>query len=91
MYLKLHRSLFRPPSAVLHAIRLLFTRDAAAVARDLRWHIAAVAALFVSCVAAGWWLVHTFPEPGHYIVRIFPSSSSIALTRIGRPRSSLRA
>jgi uncharacterized membrane protein SpoIIM required for sporulation len=62
VYLQLHRSLFREPTAFARSVWLLFSRDAAAVARALRVHIAAVAALFVACVAAGAWLVSTYPE-----------------------------
>ena len=62
VYLELHRSLFRPPAAFWRGVRKLFTHDAAAAARELRWHIAAVTALFVACVGAGAWLVGTYPE-----------------------------
>lgn len=62
VYLQLHRSLFRPPVAFWRSVTRLFTHDAAAAARELRWHIAAVAALFVTCLGAGAWLVGTYPE-----------------------------
>ena len=62
VYLQLHRSLFRPPAAFWRAVLRLFTHDAAAAARELRWHIAAVATLFVVCLGAGAWLVGTYPE-----------------------------
>jgi uncharacterized membrane protein SpoIIM required for sporulation len=62
VYLQLHRSLFRPPAAFWRGVRRLFTHDAAAAVRELRWHIAAVAALFVTCLGAGAWLVGTYPE-----------------------------
>jgi uncharacterized membrane protein SpoIIM required for sporulation len=79
VYLKLHRSLFRPPSAVAQTVRRLFTHDAAAVARGLRAHIAAVVALFVVCTAAGWWLVGTFPE----LVTLFASEEMISTVQRG--------
>jgi uncharacterized membrane protein SpoIIM required for sporulation len=62
VYLQLHRSLFRPPAAFWRSVKKLFTHDAAAAARELRWHIAAVTALFVACLGAGAWLVATYPE-----------------------------
>jgi len=62
VYLQLHRSLFRPPAAFWRGVTKLFTHDAAAAARELRWHIAAVTALFVTCLGAGAWLVATYPE-----------------------------
>jgi uncharacterized membrane protein SpoIIM required for sporulation len=79
VYLQLHRSLFRPPTAIARSIRLLFTRDAAAVARELRWHIAAVVALFVTCAAAGVWLVSTFPE----LATLFASEEMIEAVQRG--------
>jgi uncharacterized membrane protein SpoIIM required for sporulation len=79
VYLHLHRSLFRPPSNTARAVRLLFTRDAAAVARDLRWHIAAVAGLFVACAAAGAWLVSTYPE----LATLFASEEMIETVQRG--------
>ena len=62
VYLQLHRSLFRPPTAFWRGVLRLFTHEAAAAARELRWHIASVAALLVVCVGAGAWLVGTYPE-----------------------------
>ena len=62
VYLQLHRSLFRSPAAFWRGVQRLFTHDAAAAARELRWHIAAVTALFVACLGAGAWLVGTYPE-----------------------------
>lgn len=79
VYLQLHRSLFRPPSAIVRSFRLLFTRDAAAVAYVLRWHIAAVVALFVTCAAAGAWLVSTFPE----LATLFASEEMIEAVQRG--------
>jgi uncharacterized membrane protein SpoIIM required for sporulation len=79
VYLHLHRSLFRPPSNTARTVRLLFTRDAAAVAYLLRWHIAAVAALFVTCTAAGAWLVSTFPE----LATLFASEQMIETVQRG--------
>jgi uncharacterized membrane protein SpoIIM required for sporulation len=79
VYLQLHRSLFRPPSNVARSVRLLFTRDAAAVAQLLRWHIAAVVVLFVTCTAAGAWLVSTFPE----LATLFASEEMIEAVQRG--------
>jgi len=62
VYLQLHRSLFRPPTAFWRGVLRLFTHEAAAAARELRWHIASVAALLVVCLGAGAWLVGTYPE-----------------------------
>jgi uncharacterized membrane protein SpoIIM required for sporulation len=62
VYLQLHRSLFRPPTAFWRGVLRLFTHDAAAAARELRSHIASVAALFVASLGAGAWLVATYPE-----------------------------
>jgi uncharacterized membrane protein SpoIIM required for sporulation len=78
-YLQLHRSMFRPPAAFAHTVKSLFIRDAAAAARTLRAHIAAVAALFIACTAAGYWLVHTFPE----LVTLFASESMIEQVQRG--------
>jgi uncharacterized membrane protein SpoIIM required for sporulation len=61
-HLQLHRSLFRSPERVRHAVRALFVRDAAVAAHELRWHILAVTALFVVATAAGFGLVSMYPE-----------------------------
>jgi uncharacterized membrane protein SpoIIM required for sporulation len=79
VYLQLHRSLFRPPSNLARSARLLVIRDAAAVAYLLRHHIAAVAALFVTCIAAGAWLVSTFPE----LATLFASEEMIDAVQRG--------
>ena len=73
VYLQLHRSLFRPPVAVWRGVLRLFTHDAAAAARELRWHIAAVTALFIACLGAGAWLVGTYPE----LATLFASENMI--------------
>ena len=78
-YLQLHRSLFRPPTAFARSLWLLFSRDAAAVARTLRAHIAAVAALFVACVGAGAWLVSAYPE----LAALFASEQMIEQVQRG--------
>lgn len=78
-YLQLHRSLFRPPTAIARSVWLLFSRDAAAVARALRVHIAAVASLFAACVAAGAWLVSTYPE----LAALFASEQMIEQVQRG--------
>lgn len=62
VYLQLHRSIFRSPERLGRTLRLLFERDAAAVANELRWHILAVAALFIGCAGAGAWLIGAYPE-----------------------------
>ncbi len=62
VYSQLHRSIFRSPDRVGRTIRLAFERDAPAVAKALRWHILAVAALFFGAAAAGAWLVASHPE-----------------------------
>jgi uncharacterized membrane protein SpoIIM required for sporulation len=79
VYLQLHRSLFRPPTAFARSAWRLFSRDAAAVARQLMAHIAAVAALFVLCVAAGAWLVSTYPE----LAALFASEQMIEQVQRG--------
>jgi uncharacterized membrane protein SpoIIM required for sporulation len=79
VYLQLHRSLFRPPTAFARSVWLLFSRDAADVARTLRAHIAAVAALFIACVAAGGWLVSTYPE----LATLFASEQMIEQVQRG--------
>jgi uncharacterized membrane protein SpoIIM required for sporulation len=62
VYLQLHRTIFRPPTALGRGVWSLFEREAPAAVRELKWHIAAVAALFAASVAAGAWLVGTYPE-----------------------------
>jgi uncharacterized membrane protein SpoIIM required for sporulation len=58
----LHRSLFRSPERLGTTIRALLERDAPAAARALSKHIAAVTVLFFLCAAAGFALVHRYPE-----------------------------
>ena len=62
VYRELHRSLFRPPGAFWRGVLRLFTHDAAAAVRELRWQIATVVSLFVVCVGAGAWLVSAYPD-----------------------------
>ena len=62
VYRELHRSLFRPPGAFWRGVLRLFTRDAAAAVRELRWQVATVVSLFVICVCAGAWLVSAYPD-----------------------------
>jgi uncharacterized membrane protein SpoIIM required for sporulation len=62
VYSQLHRSIFRSPDRVGRTIRLAFERDTPEVAKALRWHILAVAALFFGAAAAGAWLVASYPE-----------------------------
>jgi uncharacterized membrane protein SpoIIM required for sporulation len=52
----------RRPGNVRDALAGLFRDDAARVAFELRGRIAAVTALFLASAAAGWWLVHSYPE-----------------------------
>jgi len=73
VYLDLHRTIFRRPGDLKHEIPMVFLRDAPAVARTLRVHIAWIAALFVICAAAGAWLVATYPE----LVSLFASEQMI--------------
>ena len=61
-HLQLHRSLFRSPERLGHTLRALFERDAARAVYELRWHIAAVTALFFVAAAGGFGLVTTYPE-----------------------------
>ena len=56
VYRELHRSLFRPPAAFWRGVLRLFTHDAAAAARELRWQIGVVVSLFAVCIGAGAWL-----------------------------------
>lgn len=72
-YLHLHRIIFRPPSNLSNDVRSLFLRDAAAIAAQLRWHIAWIAALFAGSALAGAWLVATYPE----LVSLFASEQMI--------------
>lgn len=62
VYLELHRTIFQPPTAIVDSVRRLFEQDAPAAVRELKWHITAVALLFAAAVAAGAWLVGTYPE-----------------------------
>jgi uncharacterized membrane protein SpoIIM required for sporulation len=62
VYLQLHRTLFRKPSNLKQSLRALFAHEAAELAKGLRWHIAAVTALFFLSCAAGAWLIGTYPE-----------------------------
>lgn len=62
VYLQLHRALFRPPTAFRRTLLDIFQREAAAVARELRPHIASVTVLFILFAAAGYWLVATYPD-----------------------------
>ena len=62
VYRELHRSLFRPPAAFWRGVLRLFTHDAAAAARELRWQIGVVVSLFAVCIGAGAWLVSEYPE-----------------------------
>jgi uncharacterized membrane protein SpoIIM required for sporulation len=62
VYRELHRSLFRPPVAFWRSVLRLFTHDAAAAVRELRWQIVAVVSLFVVSIGAGAWLVSAYPE-----------------------------
>ena len=52
----------RRPGNVRDALTGLFRDGAARVAFELRGRIGAVAALFIASAAAGWWLVHRYPE-----------------------------
>jgi len=52
----------RRPGNVRDALTGLFRDGAARVAFELRGRIAAVTALFLASAAAGWWLVHRYPE-----------------------------
>ncbi len=62
VYRELHRSLFRQPAAFWRGVLRLFTHDAAATVRALRWQIVTVVSVFVVCVGAGAWLVSAYPE-----------------------------
>ncbi len=73
IYLALHRTLFRRPDNLRRTVRGLLEHDAAAVAYDLRRHLAAVVALFALGTAAGYWLVATYPE----LVSLFASEQMI--------------
>lgn len=79
-HLQLHRSLFRAPDRIRHAIRALFVRDAAAAAYELRWHIFAVTALFFAAAAGGFGLVSMYPE----LAGLFASESMIEQVGQGR-------
>ena len=52
----------RRPGNVRDALAGLFRDGAARVTFELRGRIAAVTALFLASAAAGWWLVHRYPE-----------------------------
>lgn len=62
VYLDLHSAIFRRPGDFKHEILTVFLRDAPAVAKALRMHIAWIATLFVASAAAGAWLIATFPS-----------------------------
>jgi uncharacterized membrane protein SpoIIM required for sporulation len=79
VYRELHRSLFRQPTALWRAVLRLFTHDAAAAVRELRWQIAAVVLLFAACVGAGAWLVSTYPE----LASLFASEQMIDTVQRG--------
>jgi uncharacterized membrane protein SpoIIM required for sporulation len=78
IYLRLHRSLFRPPGNLRADVAALFARDAANVARDLRAHISSVVLLFACAAAAGALLVSSYPE----LISLFASEQMIE--QVGR-------
>lgn len=62
IYLALHRVVFRPPASLRRDLVRLFVGGAAEAAAALRWQIGWVTLLFVACIAAGWWLIASFPD-----------------------------
>lgn len=62
IYGRVHRSLFRAPRSMRDDFLNLILREAPALTRILRWHIASVTVGFIVAALAGWWLVGTFPE-----------------------------
>ena len=80
LYVRLHRSLFHPPSHLGHDLVRLFRIEVPAVVAELRFKILVVAAGFALASAAGWWLVATFPE----LARLFASEEMIEGVEDGR-------
>lgn len=72
-YLDLHRAIFRQPHRLGEDAATLFLDEAAAIASQLRGHIAWVTAWFVLSTGAGYWLVATYPE----LAAIFASEEMI--------------
>ena len=73
IYLQLHRTIFRSPARIDRSSSLVRTRRRRGRATELRWHIAAVGALFAVSTAAGWWLISAFPD----LVSLFASNEMI--------------
>lgn len=73
LYLRMHRSIFRPPTRLLSDLHDLFTHDAARVAATLAPAIAWIVCLFLASAAAGAWLVTNYPE----LISLFASEEMI--------------
>jgi uncharacterized membrane protein SpoIIM required for sporulation len=76
----LHRTLFRSPSNLRRDLKLLFVRDAAEIAKSLRWQILWITALFFASASAGAWLIGRYPE----LVGLFASEAMIEQVQAGQ-------
>ena len=72
----LHRAAWHPG----HALLSLFRDEIPAVVRWLRPHILWATALFMLTVAAGYWMVHTYPD----LIGLFASPELIATVERGQ-------
>jgi uncharacterized membrane protein SpoIIM required for sporulation len=61
-YARLHAVIYRKPHNWRERLRVLFREEIPAVVRELRPQIQFVSLLFALSIAAGWWLVDTYPE-----------------------------
>jgi uncharacterized membrane protein SpoIIM required for sporulation len=80
LYSRLHGELHRPPARPLRALRSMLRDALPESLASLRWHLLAVALLFVVATAAGAWLVGA--NPG--LARLFASSEMITTVERGK-------
>jgi len=79
-YAQAHANLYRPALHPGYALLNLFRDEIPAVMHRLRPHILWATALFILAIAAGYWMVHTYPD----LIALFASPELIATVERGQ-------
>jgi len=80
IYAQAHANLYRPAWHPGYALLNLFRDEIPAVVRWLRPHILWATALFILTIAAGYWMVHVYPD----LIALFASPELIATVERGQ-------